>query len=67
MEKLLVDLWGARIIVEGDVWVLGAAIIIVGIVAAVIVLSWRHRHQRAARSGNRTSTPGRFPPAASGS
>jgi hypothetical protein len=36
MEKLLVDLWGASISVEGDVWALGAAIIIVGIVAAVV-------------------------------
>jgi hypothetical protein len=39
MEKLLVDLWGASITVEGDVWALGAAVIIVGIFAAVI--AWR--------------------------
>jgi hypothetical protein len=32
------DLWGASITVEGDVWALGAAIIIVGIVAVAAVV-----------------------------
>jgi hypothetical protein len=36
MEKVLVDLWGVSITVEGDVWALGAAIVIVGIVAVVV-------------------------------
>jgi hypothetical protein len=38
MEKLLVDLWGASISVEGDVWAIAAAIIIVGIVAGAACL-----------------------------
>jgi hypothetical protein len=44
MEKVLVDLWGASITVEGDVWALGAAVIIVGIVAAVVC--WASRTAR---------------------
>jgi hypothetical protein len=46
MEKLLVDLWGASISVEGDVWGLGAAIIIVGIVAVAAVVAYRPRRDR---------------------
>jgi hypothetical protein len=47
MEKVLVDLWGANwganITVEGDVWALGAAIIIVGIAGIVAAVVARRR------------------------